>query len=62
MSDDRGMFDVVYAEDNPLWVLAGLLIAGALLVIVVVLGAFYLTGLWVSRRVDPWVDGSGAFA
>jgi Tfp pilus assembly protein FimT len=50
------MFDIVYAEDNPLWILAGLLVAVALLAIVAVLGAFYLVGVWLSRRLDRWVE------
>ena len=60
---DRGVTpEVVYAEDNPLWVLAGLLIMGALLVVVAVLGAFYLAGLWAARRVDRWVEERSAAA
>ena len=56
MSDDRGTFDVVYAEENPLWILAYLLIEVALLAVVAVLGAFYLAGLWLARRLDRWVE------
>jgi hypothetical protein len=55
VSDDRGTFDVVYAEENPLWILAYLLIEVALLA-VAVLGAFYLAGLWLARRLDRWVE------
>ena len=57
VSPDHEVLPVVYAEDNPLWILAGLLIAGALLVIVAVLGAFYLAGLWAARRVEAWAEG-----
>jgi hypothetical protein len=56
---DRGAFDVVYAEDNPLWVLAGLLVAVALALIIAVLGAFYLAGLWLAGRVERWAKGQG---
>jgi hypothetical protein len=56
VSDDRGTFDVVYAEENPLWILAYLLIEVALLAVVAVLGAFYLAGLWLARRLDRWVE------
>jgi hypothetical protein len=59
VSPDRGAFDVVYAEDNPLWILAGLVIAGALLVIIGVLGAFYLAGVWLAGRVGRWAEGRG---
>jgi hypothetical protein len=50
------MFDVVYAEDNPLWILVGLLIMVALLVIVAILGIAYLAGLFVARRIERWVE------
>lgn len=56
MSDDKGTFDIFYAEENPLWLLAYLLIAVALLAIVAFLGAFYFAGLWLSRRLDRWVE------
>ena len=57
VSPDRGVApEVVYAEDNPLWILAGLLIAGALLAIVAVLGVFYLAGLWAAHRIAQWAE------
>jgi hypothetical protein len=55
VSDD-GLFEIVYAEENPLWLLAGLLIEVALLAIVTFLGAFYLAGLWLARRLDRWIE------
>jgi hypothetical protein len=48
--------NVVYAEENPLWLLVYLLIMVALFAIIAFLGAFYLAGLWLARRLDRWVE------
>jgi len=48
------MFDVVYAEDNPLWIVAGAMLAIGLFAVILVLGAFYLAGLGLARLFDRW--------
>ena len=57
VSPDHDVLPVTYVEDNPLWILAGLLIAGALLAIVAVIGVLYLAGVWAAGRVERWAEG-----
>lgn len=54
---DPEVLPVVYAEDNPLWILVGLLLTGAVLVIIGVLATFYIAGVWLARRVERWAEG-----
>jgi hypothetical protein len=50
------MFEIVYAEDNPLWILFGLLLLIPLLAIILFLGACYLAGLGLARLIERWLE------
>ena len=56
LSHDHDVLPVVCSEDNPLWVLVGLLIAGALLLILGALALCYLAGVWLAGRVGRWAE------
>jgi hypothetical protein len=50
------MFDIVYAEENPLWILFYFVIMVGVLAVLLVLGAFYLLGVWGANRIERWAN------